>query len=83
MVNAVFPADELMAAARKTAQAIASKGPVAVAASKKAIQLGADKDLPAACQLEAQAFSSMFDTDDAREGIAAFLEKRPAEFKGK
>lgn len=82
LVNAVFPDDELMAAALKTAKKIGSKGPRAVAASKKAIHAGADKSISDACQLEAQAFSGMFETEDAREGMAAFLEKRPATFKG-
>ncbi len=82
LVNAVLPADELLAGARKTALTIASKGPRAVSAAKRTIHTGADKTMADACQLEAQAFSGMFETEDAREGMKAFVEKRPAEFKG-
>ncbi len=81
LVNAVFPADDLMPAVYKTAGRIAAQGPLAVAKAKQIMRDGADRSLADACQLEAQAFSSMFETQDAREGMAAFLEKRSAEFQ--
>lgn len=83
LVNAVHPPSELMAAVLQTAQLIAAKGPRAVAACKRAIHVGANMNIAEACQFEAQAFSSMFETADAREGMAAFLEKRRANFEGK
>ncbi|MBI5609013.1 MAG: enoyl-CoA hydratase/isomerase family protein, partial [Deltaproteobacteria bacterium] len=62
---------------------IASRGPLAVAEAKRAIEAGADVGLPAAIELESQAFGRCFATADQKEGMAAFLAKRPAQFSGK
>ena len=78
----VLPPDHLLEHARAKARTIASRGPVAVAQAKRVLQVGADADLRTACELERQAFAALFGTDDAREGMRAFLEKRPAVFKG-
>jgi enoyl-CoA hydratase len=78
----VLPSDRLLEHARAKARTIASRGPVAVAQAKRVLQAGADVDLRTACELERQAFAALFGTDDAREGMRAFLEKRPAVFKG-
>jgi enoyl-CoA hydratase len=78
----VLPAAELLPFAKAQAKKIASKGPVAVAASKRAIREGADADLRTANELERQAFSALFGTEDAREGMRAFVEKRAAAWKG-
>ncbi|MDP6945317.1 MAG: enoyl-CoA hydratase-related protein, partial [Myxococcota bacterium] len=83
LVNAVYPQAELMAAARKIAETIASKGPLAVGASKRAINRGSDLSMEAGLDYEASLFGALFATDDMREGTAAFLEKRPADFKGR
>jgi enoyl-CoA hydratase len=53
-----------------------------VAQAKRVIEHGADLPLKDACELERQAFALLFGTADQREGMKAFLEKRPAEFKG-
>ena len=82
LVNAIYPQGELMAAARKIAETIASKGPLAVGASKRAINRGSDLSMEAGLDYEASLFGSMFTTDDMREGTSAFLEKRAADFKG-
>ena len=82
LVLDVLPADRLLAHAKEQARKIASKGPVAVAQAKRAIVTGADQDLAAANELERQAFSATFATEDAREGMRAFLEKRSPQFKG-
>jgi enoyl-CoA hydratase len=83
LVNKVFPADQLMAEVLKTANLIAQKGPIAVAEAKKVIGAGLDVPLMQGNALEVAAFGNCFGTDDQKEGMAAFLEKRPAKFTGK
>lgn len=82
LANAVFPPEELMEAAMKTAQGIASKGQVSVKLCKAAINRGMDVDINSALTIEADAFGLCFATYDQNEGMAAFLEKRKPEFKG-
>ena len=82
LVNAVFPQAELLAKARETAAKIASKGRVAVAQCKRVLYTGADVPLAVANALETQAFAMLFGTNDRREGMKAFLEKRKASFTG-
>jgi enoyl-CoA hydratase len=83
LVNAVVPHAELLPKAREVAAKIASRGPLAVAALKRSILRGEDVPLPTANELEATAFASLFGTQDQREGMRAFLDKRPAAFEGK
>jgi len=82
LVNRVFPAAELMGAARNIAARILSRGPVAVRTAKMAMNRGLDMDLPNACAFEASLFSAGFSTADRTEGIGAFLEKRNPRFTG-
>jgi enoyl-CoA hydratase len=82
LVLDVLPADKLLPHAVAQARKIASKGPVAVALAKRAVHAGADADLRVANELERQAFASSFATEDAREGMRAFTEKRPPQWKG-
>jgi enoyl-CoA hydratase len=82
LCEAVVPAAELMAYARKQAEKIAAKGPLAIQQAKKVIRRG-DPTLPSANELEAQAFAMLFGTTDQKEGMAAFLEKRAAKFEAK
>jgi enoyl-CoA hydratase len=82
LVLEVLPAADLVAHAVAQARKIASKGPVAIALAKRAILSGADADLRVGNELERQAFSASFATEDAREGMKAFLEKRAALWKG-
>jgi enoyl-CoA hydratase len=84
LVNHVYPAAELRAKGLEAARrAIASKGPVAVRLVKQAVQRGANLDLYAACALESDLFVQAFATGDRREGMNAFLEKRPAKFRNR
>ncbi|UQA60792.1 enoyl-CoA hydratase/isomerase family protein [Polyangium aurulentum] len=83
LANAVFPAAELLAKARETATKIASKGPLAVAASKRVMLHGETLDLPTACELEAQTFAALFGSEDQRGGMTAFLGKTKATFQGR
>ncbi|HEU5061049.1 MAG TPA: enoyl-CoA hydratase-related protein [Kofleriaceae bacterium] len=82
LCEAVFPPGELMQKAREAALRIAANGPLAVAEAKRVIQKGLDEDLDEALALETAAFAGLFETADQREGMAAFVAKRPAAFKG-
>jgi len=80
LVNRVVADDQLLDAALGTAQTIAVQAPLAVAAIK---QVSAHADLDAGIAAEQEAFAGVFASADAREGIAAFLEKRAPEFQGR
>lgn len=82
LVLEVVPLAELLDHCRKVAAKIATRGPVAVAQAKRAIDQGADLSLGAANELERQAFGLLFGTADQKEGMAAFLGKRPPAFTG-
>lgn len=83
LVNRVLEPEALMPTALETMKTIASKGPQAVAKAKELIYRGAHLPLDEANDLEKAAFAEMFTTADQREGMAAFLAKRPAQFQGK
>jgi enoyl-CoA hydratase len=83
LVNKVFAGDQLLAEVKKTALLIAQKGPIAVAQAKRAIAEGLDVSLASGNALEIAAFGNCFGTDDQKEGMAAFLEKRPAKFNNR
>ena len=82
LVNKVFPADELMDAAKKTALGMAQKGRVALREIKTVIEQGIGLDLIKACAWESDRFGVCFASPDQKEGMTAFLEKRKPEFKG-
>ena len=82
LVNAVVPAAQLTQVGIETARLIAAKAPVAVRVSKQAVQRGLDLDLANGCVLETSLFAFAFGTADRKEGMTAFLEKRPAKFEG-
>ena len=79
LVNAVYPVEELMAAAEKMANTIANNAPIAVRACKKAINDGLQVDMDQAIVIEEKLFGSCFKTADQMEGMGAFLEKRKHE----
>ncbi len=81
LVLEVFPQAELLDRVRAVAAGIATKGPAAVRAAKLAIGRGLDAPLAVGNALEIEAFANLFDTADAREGMQAFVEKRPAQFR--
>jgi enoyl-CoA hydratase len=83
LVEKVVPQSELLKTAREMASKIISKGPLAIKAAKRAINLGLDVDLRSGCEYEASEFSAICASEDKAEGTAAFLEKRKPSFKGK
>jgi enoyl-CoA hydratase len=82
LANKVVPAAALMEEALKTARDIAAKGRVSLRAVKQAINQGLNVDLVSGCNIEVDAFALALASPDAKEGTAAFLEKRKAVFKG-
>lgn len=83
LVNKVVPDDRIMQESEKIANKIASKSTVQTDLIKKLVNKGMDIDLKKACELEISYFSSSFSTEDQKEGMTAFLEKRKPNFKGK
>jgi len=83
LVNEILPASELMERALALAGEIADQAPVAVAAAKTLINFSLNAGAEDGFIREAEAFASICDTEDMREGTAAFAEKRKANFTGK
>jgi enoyl-CoA hydratase len=83
LVNSVVPQAELQAAAMAMAQLIASKGQIAIRMALKAVNMTQETTLSDGQKLEASLFGVCCDTEDFKEGTAAFLEKRKAVFKNK
>ncbi|HOU54298.1 MAG TPA: enoyl-CoA hydratase-related protein [Myxococcota bacterium] len=83
LVQRVVPGESLRSEALELAREIASRGPLAVRAAKALVREARDRPLGDALEAEAQAFGGLFATHDQREGMAAFLEKRPARFQGR
>lgn len=79
LVNAVYPADELMPAAMKLAERISANAPIAVRACKKAVNDGLQVDMDEAIVIEEKLFGSCFETQDQKNGMTAFVEKRKPE----
>lgn len=82
LVNRVVPSGSLMDEARKTAKEIASKPPISIGAAKEAILKAQDTPLEVGLEFERKSFYTLFATEDAKEGMKAFLEKRKPVFKG-
>jgi enoyl-CoA hydratase len=83
LINAVVEPAALMSRVRAVAETISQKGPLAVADAKRAMRLGADMPLAEAHELERHLFAGLFATADQKEGMKAFVEKRPARFEGR
>jgi enoyl-CoA hydratase len=81
LVNAV--ADPVLDHALETAALLASKSPVALAAAKRLVNLALQGDHEQNLDAEAEAFGELFATEDAKEGMTAFVEKRDARFVGR
>ena len=82
LVNRVCPKETLMDEVIKTAKIIASRGKFSLRAAKQVVNNGMNVDLATACKIEQDVFALCFTNEDFKEGVAAFLEKRKANFKG-
>jgi enoyl-CoA hydratase len=82
LVSELVPKGEALARSIEIASRIASMPPLAVKAIRDVVRLGADAPLDAALALERHAFERLFDTQDQKEGMRAFLEKRPPVYQG-
>ena len=83
LVNRVVPHAELLAETRALAARLARSAPIALSYIISAVNKGTEMSFADACQYEASLFGLVASTEDMREGTRAFLEKRPAEFKGR
>jgi len=83
LVNKVVPADQLAEETKKMAKKFAAQGAVALRLAKSAVNEGLRMDLDAGLKYEHKCFSLLFATEDQKEGMKAFLEKRPAKFQGR
>ncbi len=83
MVNKVFPQASLIEETKKVAAQIAGNGAIGVRLSKMVVNAGFNMDLAEACSLESYAFGISFASEDQKEGMGAFVEKRKPNFKGR
>ncbi len=82
LVTRVVPADALLAEADKLMRTVLANGPLALKLTMEAVDRGLDMTLEEGLALEADAFGLVAATDDMKEGLRAFLEKRAAKFRG-
>jgi enoyl-CoA hydratase len=83
LVNKVVPEGQHLEAAKDMARKIASRGPLAARMTKEAILMAFETPLQVGLQYEKRLFAMLFSTEDQKEGMRAFIEKRKAEFKGR
>ena len=83
LVARIVPADQLVAEAMKTAEAIAAMPPLAAIAAKEMVNAAFEIPLSQGIRFERRLFHGLFGTQDQKEGMAAFVEKRPGNWKGR
>jgi enoyl-CoA hydratase/carnithine racemase len=83
IANAVVPAAEVMDTAKKFAKKIARKSPLAIREAKASLNASMNMDIKSGCRFEQLGWSLLFSGEDQKEGMAAFMENRKAEFKGR
>lgn len=82
LVNAVVPSEELTMEARRWAERLCTRGPLALRAAKQAMLEGLGRSLEEGLAVEERYFNSLAYTSDLREGLKAFAERRTPEYKG-
>jgi enoyl-CoA hydratase len=83
LVSRIAPLAELMTVAMEAARKIASQSPLAVMMNKELVEAAYDTTLTQGVKLERRLFHSLFAFEDQKEGMAAFIEKRKPEFRGR
>jgi enoyl-CoA hydratase len=83
LVSRVVEPETLLGAARDIAGRFAAQAPLAIGATKRAVSEGLDRPLAEALEIERREFVGIFSSDDAREGVTAFLEKRAPSWTGR
>lgn len=83
LASACYPVNELLYQTMEFADFISSRAPVSVTLAKKNLMLSPDRDIETVMEMEAQSILTCMDTDDWKEGIDAFNEKRRPEYKGR
>lgn len=83
LINVVVPPDELMSTVEELTKVIMSKPPIAIRLAKELINSSIETDQGTGLVHEAEAFGILSSTEDYREGVSAFIEKRKPEYKGK
>jgi enoyl-CoA hydratase len=83
LVNRVVPHESIMDVTVDMAQKISLQGRIALSHAKRVINEGVDKSFQEGCKMEMDAFVSCFQTEDRKEGMKAFVEKRKPDFKGR
>ena len=83
MINRICPAETLLAEALETAATIAGNAPISTRQIKQSVNFGMNMDLHSAMMFEIEAYNRMVPTEDRREGVLAYNEKRKANFQGR
>lgn len=83
IVNKVTPAADLLSVAKEWAEKLAKKPPIALQMVKLAVNTGSNTDIESGLIIESNSFNTAFSTDDGKEGLVAFTEKRKPNYKGK
>jgi enoyl-CoA hydratase len=83
LVNRVAPVEGFLAEAQRLAAEIAERAPIAVRLAREAVRYGVETTVRDGLEIERRNFYLLFDTEDQKEGMRAFIEKRPPKYKGK